>query len=56
MPIYQLGEDQPHIPASVYVADGATIIGRVSVGENVSVWPGAVLRGDNDSITIGEGS
>jgi carbonic anhydrase/acetyltransferase-like protein (isoleucine patch superfamily) len=56
MPIYQLGEDQPHIPASVYVADGATIIGRVSIGENVSVWPGAVLRGDNDSITIGEGS
>ena len=56
MPIYQLGEDQPHIPASVYVAEGATIIGRVSVGENVSVWPGAVLRGDNEPITIGAGS
>jgi carbonic anhydrase/acetyltransferase-like protein (isoleucine patch superfamily) len=40
----------------VYVADGATIIGRVSIGENVSVWPVAVLRGDNDSITIGDGS
>ncbi len=56
MPIYQLGEDQPHVPASVYVADGATIIGRVNVGENVSIWPGAVLRGDNEPITIGNGS
>jgi len=56
MPIYQLGEDKPTIPDSVYIAAEATIIGKVTLGENVSIWPGAVLRGDNDSITIGDGS
>ena len=56
MPIYQLGEDKPTIPDSAYIAAEATIIGKVTLGENVSIWPGAVLRGDNDSITIGDGS
>jgi carbonic anhydrase/acetyltransferase-like protein (isoleucine patch superfamily) len=56
MPIYQLGDDVPNIPDSVYVAAEATVIGKVALGENVSIWPGAVLRGDNDSITIGNGS
>jgi carbonic anhydrase/acetyltransferase-like protein (isoleucine patch superfamily) len=56
MAIYQLGDDAPHIPSSAYVADGATVIGKVTLGEQVSVWPGAVLRGDNDSIKIGNGS
>jgi carbonic anhydrase/acetyltransferase-like protein (isoleucine patch superfamily) len=56
MPIYQLGDDQPEIPNSAYVAAEATVIGKVTLGENVSIWPGAVLRGDNDSITIGAGS
>jgi carbonic anhydrase/acetyltransferase-like protein (isoleucine patch superfamily) len=56
MPIYQLSDDQPTIPASAYVAPEATIIGKVILGENASVWPGVVMRGDNDSITIGNGS
>ena len=56
MPIYQLGEDKPAIPSSAFVAAEATIIGKVILGENASIWPGAVLRGDNDSITIGAGS
>ena len=56
MPIYQFGEDKPTIPDSAYVAAEATVIGKVTLGENVSIWPGAVLRGDNDSITIGNGS
>jgi len=56
MPIYQLGEDKPTIPDSAYIAAEATVIGKVTLGENVSIWPGAVLRGDNDSITIGDGS
>jgi carbonic anhydrase/acetyltransferase-like protein (isoleucine patch superfamily) len=56
MPIYQLGDDIPFIPASAYVAPEATIIGKVFLGENASVWPGVVIRGDNDSITIGDGS
>lgn len=54
MAIYQLGPDVPHIPASAYVAAEATIIGRVRLGERASVWPGAVLRGDDDTIEIGD--
>ena len=56
MPIYQLGDDIPIIPASAYVSSEATLIGKVILGENASVWPGVVIRGDNDSITIGNGS
>ncbi|MGZ9243809.1 MAG: gamma carbonic anhydrase family protein, partial [Candidatus Binatia bacterium] len=56
MSIYQLGDDRPIIPASAYVAPEATLIGKVILGENASVWPGVVMRGDNDSITIGNGS
>ena len=56
MSIYQLGDDIPNIPDSAYVAAEATVIGKVTLGENVSVWPGVVMRGDNDSITIGNGS
>jgi carbonic anhydrase/acetyltransferase-like protein (isoleucine patch superfamily) len=54
MAIYQLGADIPLIPASAYVAAEATIIGRVRLGERASVWPGAVLRGDDDAIDIGD--
>jgi len=56
MPIYQLGDDIPIIPASAYVSPEATLIGKVTLGENASVWPGVVIRGDNDMITIGKGS
>ena len=56
MAIYQLGDDIPNIPDSAYFAAEATIIGKVTLGENVSVWPRVVMRGDNDSITIGNGS
>jgi len=56
MPIYQLGDDTPIIPASAYVAPEATLIGKVILGENASVWPGAVLRGDNEALAIGNGS
>ena len=53
MAIYQLGDDAPHIAATAWVADSAEVIGRVSLGEGASVWYGAVLRGDNEWITIG---
>jgi len=56
MPIYQLGDDRPIIPASAYVAPEATLIGKVILGENASIWPGVTIRGDNDSITIGNRS
>jgi len=54
--IYQLGTDVPVIPDSAYVAAEATVIGKVRLGERVSVWPGAVIRADDDSIVIGEDS
>jgi len=56
MPIYQLGDKKPVIPASCFVAENATIIGDVRLGERVSVLFGAVLRGDNEPIVIGDGS
>lgn len=45
---------EPRIPDSAYVASGATIIGDVTLGEESSVWPACVLRGDINSIAIGD--
>ena len=38
----------------VYIAEGAKIIGDVTIGEDSSVWYNAVIRGDSNSIVIGE--
>jgi len=46
----------PNLPPSVFVAEGARIIGDVTVGEEGSVWFNAVLRGDLAPIRIGRGS
>jgi carbonic anhydrase/acetyltransferase-like protein (isoleucine patch superfamily) len=56
MAIYQLGEHAPEIAPSAYVADSATLIGKVTLCEGSSVWFGATLRGDNERITIGANS
>lgn len=58
MPIYKLDDFQPQIPASgsVWVAPDAHLIGDVILGEDVGIWFGAVLRGDNEPITVGAGS
>ncbi|GGX37176.1 gamma carbonic anhydrase family protein [Pigmentiphaga litoralis] len=56
MAIYQLGENTPSVPDSAYVAEEAVLIGKVVLGEHASVWPGAVLRADNDTIRIGNSS
>lgn len=56
MPIYKLGDDAPQIPATAFVSAEATVIGKVRLGERASVWPGAAIRGDNEPITIGDGS
>jgi carbonic anhydrase/acetyltransferase-like protein (isoleucine patch superfamily) len=53
MTIYRIGELTPEVDDSVYVAKEATVIGNVRLEANTSVWPGAVLRADNDRITIG---
>ena len=41
---------------SIVICPGAQVIGNVELGEDVSIWHGAVLRGDTDSITIGNNS
>lgn len=46
----------PKISSSAYVHPSAIIIGDVEIGENVSIWPCAVLRGDMGKIIIGRGS
>lgn len=57
MPIYTLGADTPTItPGAGFIAPDAILIGRVTVLVGASIWFGAVLRGDNDDIIIGEGS
>ncbi|MEP6482151.1 MAG: gamma carbonic anhydrase family protein [Rhodoglobus sp.] len=54
--IVAFGSSTPAIPESAWVAPNATLIGAVTLGERASVYYGAVLRGDINSITIGEGS
>jgi len=54
--IYQLGDAAPTVHESVFVAESASIVGHVNVAENASIWPGAVLRGDNETISVGAGS
>ena len=56
--MYSIKEFQPILPESnnFWTADNATIIGKVEIREKVSIWFGAVLRGDNELIFINEGS
>ncbi|HUO89504.1 MAG TPA: gamma carbonic anhydrase family protein [Rhizomicrobium sp.] len=58
MPIYALEDATPDLPpeGDYWVAPTAVLIGRVRLLKGASVWWGSVLRGDNDWITIGEGS
>ncbi len=58
MAIYELDGQGPDLPAdgNYFIADTATIIGKVRLKNSASVWFGAVLRGDNEWIEIGEGS
>lgn len=53
MAIYQLGEHSPQIDDSAYVAESANLIGKVVLGAQTSIWFGATLRGDNETLTIG---
>jgi len=49
-------DQTPEIDASAYIASGAVVIGAVRLAENSSVWHNAVLRGDINTIEVGEGS
>lgn len=54
MPLFGLGAKSPQLTEPVWIAPTATVIGDVRLGAQASVWWNAVLRGDNDPITIGE--
>ncbi len=53
MPIYALGDLVPVIADSAFVHPDAVLIGDVVVGPDASIWPTAVLRGDNNTIQVG---
>jgi carbonic anhydrase/acetyltransferase-like protein (isoleucine patch superfamily) len=56
MTCYALADLTPHVDPSAYIAPEATLIGAVTLQAGTSVWPGAVIRADDDVIEIGEGS
>lgn len=56
MTVYALGNLTPEIAPDAWVAPDANVIGRVVLSAGVSVWFGATLRGDNEPITVGQGS
>ena len=58
MNVYDLGDVQPILPegSEYWIAPNAMVIGNVTLKKNASIWFGAVLRGDNEPIIVGENS
>nr|WP_316654531.1 gamma carbonic anhydrase family protein [uncultured Gellertiella sp.] len=58
MPLYALADHTPETPEDghYWIAPDAHVIGRVHLGEDVGIWFGAVLRGDNEPIVVGRRS
>ena len=58
MALFDLGDRRPQLPpeGECWIAPNAVVVGRVELRRNSSVWFGAVIRGDNDPITVGEGA
>jgi carbonic anhydrase/acetyltransferase-like protein (isoleucine patch superfamily) len=53
VPIYALGDALPEIAEDAYVHPDAVVIGHVTIGAEASIWPTAVLRGDDGAIVVG---
>jgi carbonic anhydrase/acetyltransferase-like protein (isoleucine patch superfamily) len=53
VPVFALGERVPTIDPTAFVHPDAVVIGRVTIGPESTVWPGAVLRGDYGEIFVG---
>jgi carbonic anhydrase/acetyltransferase-like protein (isoleucine patch superfamily) len=53
LPVYALGESEPVIHPTAYVHPDAVVIGRVHIGAESTIWPTAVLRGDDGDIFVG---
>jgi carbonic anhydrase/acetyltransferase-like protein (isoleucine patch superfamily) len=58
MPVYALDDKSPVLPepGTFWIAPDAHVIGNVRIGRDVGIWFGAVLRGDNELLDIGDGS
>jgi carbonic anhydrase/acetyltransferase-like protein (isoleucine patch superfamily) len=58
MPLYSLDDVSPILPepGRFWIAPDAHVIGRVRLGQDVGIWFGAVLRGDNELIDVGDGT
>ena len=56
MALYELDGVAPKMAASAWVADSAQVMGNVELADNANIWFGAVIRGDNEPIRVGEGS
>ena len=56
MAIYELDGIAPQVAGSAWVADSAQVIGNVALADDTSIWFGAVLRGDTETIRVGRGS
>lgn len=56
MAVYEVDGKTPQVDSTAWIADSAEVMGNVSLGPDASVWFGCVLRGDTESMTIGEGS
>jgi carbonic anhydrase/acetyltransferase-like protein (isoleucine patch superfamily) len=54
MSIQQFNGILPKIGRLAYIAESAVVIGNVTIGDNVSIWPTTVVRGDVENITIGD--
>jgi carbonic anhydrase/acetyltransferase-like protein (isoleucine patch superfamily) len=54
VPVYTLGSQEPSIHPDAYIHPDAVIIGSVTIGAESTVWPSAVLRGDDGEIRIGD--
>ncbi|WP_188596782.1 gamma carbonic anhydrase family protein [Thermocladium modestius] len=56
MPILRYKDKLPRIGKNVLIPSSAYVIGDVEIGDNVSLWPFVVIRGDEDRIVIGDNS
>ena len=54
MPLIAFNGKKPKVHRTAYIAESAVLIGDVTVGEQSSIWPNAVLRGDTCRIRIGK--
>ena len=56
MALFRIDDKTPTLDPTAWVAESAQVIGAVSLGVDASIWFGAVLRGDNEVIWVGQGS